>query len=69
MWRVHNTIAPYLKVTNQQAEIWPELREGKAMVTILSDDIPEVTEVILNKGDAIVVTDGRGYLFKDSSRC
>lgn len=57
MWRVHNTIAPFLILTNQQAEVWPELREGKGMVTILSDDIPEVKEDILNKGDAIVVTD------------
>ena len=56
-WRAHNTIAPYLKVTNKKAEIWPELREGKGMLTILSDDIPEVKEDILNKGDAIVVTE------------
>lgn len=56
-WRAHNTIAPYLKATNQKAEVWPELREGKGMVTILSDDIPEVKEDILNKGDAIELTE------------
>lgn len=56
-WRAHNTIAPYLKLIGQQAEIWPELREGKGMVTILSDDIPEVQETILNKGDAIEIAE------------
>lgn len=56
-WRAHSTIAPYLKLTNKKAEIWPELREGPGMVTILSDDIPDVQEDILNKGDAIVVTE------------
>lgn len=55
-WRAHNTIAPYLKATNQQAEIWPELREGPGMVTILSDDIPDVKVKILNKGEAITLT-------------
>ena len=55
VWRVHNTIAAYLKATHQTAEMWPELREGKGMVTILSEDIPDVNEMILNKGDAIVI--------------
>ncbi|MDF7806315.1 histidine phosphatase family protein [Pontiellaceae bacterium B12219] len=63
VWRVHNTIAPYLKKTNQTAEIWPELREGPGMTTILSEDIPEVQEEILNKGTAIVLTeDEAAYL-------
>lgn len=56
-WRAYNTIAPYLKATNQKAEVWPELKEGKGMLTILSDDIPEVEEEILNKGKAIVLTE------------
>lgn len=63
-WRAHNTIAPYLKVTDQQAEVWPELREGPGMVTILSDVIPEVPEEILNKGDAIVLTGGEAAYLK-----
>ncbi|MFC5049666.1 histidine phosphatase family protein [Rubritalea spongiae] len=57
-WRAHNTIAPYLLETNQKAEVWPELREGKGMLTILSDDLPEVKEEILNKGEAIELTKG-----------
>ncbi|CAA6677725.1 MULTISPECIES: histidine phosphatase family protein [unclassified Lentimonas] len=63
MWRVRNTIAPYLKVTNKQAEVWPELREGKGMVTILSDEIPDVTIEILNKGDTIVIPENETDLF------
>ena len=55
-WRAHNTIAPYLKLRNQKTEIWPELREGKGMVTILSKDIPDVKEEILNKGEALILT-------------
>ena len=57
VWRAHNTIAPYLKAKNQKAEIWPELREGKGMVAILSDEIPDLKEEILNKGDAIVLAE------------
>lgn len=64
VWRVHNTIAPYLKLTGQQAEVWPELREGKGMVTILSDDIPEVQEEILNLGDAIEISDDEAAYLK-----
>jgi phosphohistidine phosphatase SixA len=56
-WRALNTIAPYLKATNKKAEIWPELREGKGMLTILSADIPDVKAEILNKGDTIVVSE------------
>ena len=56
-WRTRNTIAPYLKVTNKQAEIWPELREGYGMLKILDPNIPDVQEEILNKGEAIVVTE------------
>lgn len=63
LWRVRNTIAPYLKATSQKAEIWPELREGPGMKTILSDNIPEVTEDILNKGQAIVVATEEASLF------
>ena len=57
MWRAHKTIAPYLKATNQRAEIWPELREGTGMASILSDDIPDVVEEILNQGPPIVLTE------------
>ncbi|WPJ96227.1 histidine phosphatase family protein [Coraliomargarita algicola] len=64
MWRVHNTIAPYLKLTGQKAEVWPELREGPGMVTILSEDIPEVHEDILNKGEAIVLTEEESAYLK-----
>lgn len=64
LWRVHNTIAPYLRLTGQQAEVWPELREGKGMVTILSEDIPEVHEEILNKGDPIVISENEADYLK-----
>lgn len=57
VWRAHSTIAPYLKTTNQKAEAWPELREGPGMTTILSDEIPDVEEEILNKGKPIEVTE------------
>ena len=53
LWRVRNTIAPYLRATNQKAEIWPELREGPGMLTILSKDLPEIKKDILNKGPAL----------------
>lgn len=53
IWRVRNTILPYLKATNQTAEVWPELREGPGMLTILSEDIPDLDIPILNLGDPI----------------
>ena len=53
LWRVRNTIAPYLRATNQKAEIWPELREGPGMLTILSKDIPDLDIPILNLGEPI----------------
>lgn len=53
LWRVRNTIAPYLRATNQKAEIWPELREGPGMLTILSKDIPDLDIPILNLGTPI----------------
>jgi bisphosphoglycerate-dependent phosphoglycerate mutase len=53
VWRVRNTILPYLKATKQTAEIWPELREGPGMLTILSTDIPDLDIAILNQGDPI----------------
>lgn len=53
LWRTRNTIIPYLRETEQKGEVWPELREGPGMVTILSPDIPDVKEEILNKGKKI----------------
>lgn len=64
LWRVRNTIAPYLKVSAQKAEVWPELREGPGMVTILSEDIPDVTEDVFNKGEPIVITAKETALFE-----
>ncbi len=52
-WRARNTILPYLKVTGQTAEVWPELREGPGMLTILSKDIPDLDVPILNLGEPI----------------
>ena len=52
-WRARNTILPYLKATGQTAEIWPELREGPGMLTILSKDVPDLDRTILNQGDPI----------------
>ncbi|MDX2431171.1 MAG: histidine phosphatase family protein [Bacteroides sp.] len=52
-WRARNTLIPYLNATGQTAEIWPELREGKGMLTILSEDIPDLDIEILNLGDPI----------------
>ena len=52
-WRARNTILPYLKLTGQVAEIWPELREGPGMLTILSPDIPDLDIPILNLGEPI----------------
>ncbi|MGI9570713.1 MAG: histidine phosphatase family protein [Desulfobulbia bacterium] len=53
IWRARNTILPYLKATNQTAEVWPELREGAGMLTILSEDIPDLDMPILNLGKPI----------------
>ena len=55
LWRARNTIMPYLKETKQQAEVWPELKEGTGMTMILSPDLPEVKPPILNEGDSIHV--------------
>lgn len=63
LWRVRNTIAPFLVATNRKAEVWAELREGPGMLTILKDDIPEVKEEILNKGDAIVISEEEADIF------
>jgi len=57
IWRVRNTILPYLRETRQTAEIWPELKEGKGMLTILSKDIPDLDIEILNLGDPIELPD------------
>ena len=68
-WRARNTILPYLKVTKQTAEVWPELREGRGMLTILSKDIPEVDIEILNLGDPIELPEEEKNFFvlrKDS---
>lgn len=63
IWRARNTILPYLKATDQKAEVWPELREGPGMTTILSDDLPEVERDILNKGEEIEIPDDEAELF------
>ena len=63
MWRARNTIAPYLEVTDQKAEIWPELREGPGMTMILSD-LPEVNDEILNKGDSVVLPKKEADVFE-----
>lgn len=68
-WRARNTILPYLKLTNQTAEVWPELREGPGMLTILSKDIPDLDIPILNLGEPIELPeDEKNYfvLRKDS---
>ncbi len=42
LWRTRNTILPYLKVKNLQAEIWPELTETKSIVDLIASrkDLP-----------------------------
>ncbi|MDP4644519.1 MAG: histidine phosphatase family protein [Opitutales bacterium] len=55
LWRARNTILPYMKLTGNTAEVWPELREGTGMSTILSKDIPDVHEEILNQGKPIIL--------------
>ena len=55
LWRARNTIFPYLKATDQRAEVWPELKEGTGMTLILSKDLPKVKKEILNQGDPIHV--------------
>lgn len=57
IWRVRNTILPYLKVSKQTAEVWPELKEGPGMVTILSEDVPDLDIEILNLGKPIELPD------------
>lgn len=64
MWRARNTILPYLKASHKKAEVWPELREGFGMQVILSKNIPEVKETILNKGEAIEIPKSEQDFFK-----
>lgn len=63
LWRCRNTVAPYLRATNQKAEIWPELKEAPGMKTILSKDLPEVTEEILGRGKAIALEEKEKDIF------
>ena len=55
MWRARNTILPYLKGSQRTAEVWPELREAGGYGSILSKEIPEVQEEILNRGEPIIL--------------
>lgn len=53
MWRTRNTILPYLKATEQKAEIWPELHEVYCSSVMLSEDLPKHHGKILGEGDRI----------------
>ena len=64
LWRARNTILPYIKDIGAKGEVWPELREGTGMTTILSKDIPEVKEVILNMGKPIELPEEEQDFFK-----
>ncbi len=64
LWRARNTILPYMKHVKAKGEVWPELREGKGMITILSKDIPDVEGVILNKGTPILLPKEEQAFFK-----
>lgn len=55
LWRTRNTILPYLKSKNLNAEIWPELKESSGSAEILSKSLPKLTEPILDKGEAIEI--------------
>lgn len=63
LWRARNTVLPYLKVNNQKAEIWPELREARGMTTILNDNLPEVKDEILNKANPIKIPENEQETF------
>jgi len=63
LWRCRNTILPYMKLTKQKGEIWPELKEAPGMITILSKDIPDVKEDIFNKGKAIEISENEKDVF------
>jgi len=64
-WRTQNTVYPYLKSTNQKAEIWPELTEccwlkdKNSPPTVSTDSIPW--------GDEIVIIDSSYFYFKDTT--
>lgn len=64
LWRARNTILPYLKQTGSRAEVWPELREGPGMLTILSADIPDLDEEILNQGKPIILPEEEREWFR-----
>ena len=64
LWRARNTILPYLELTKQKGEVWPELKEAKGMLTILSEDIPDVTEDILNMGKPVEIPADEQHIFK-----
>ncbi|WP_162051257.1 phosphoglycerate mutase family protein [Lentimonas sp. CC4] len=64
LWRARNTILPYMEITGSKGEVWPELREGTGMKAILSKDIPDVQEDILNKGEPILLPEREKLFFK-----
>lgn len=63
LWRARNTILPYLKAKSQKAEVWPELKEATGMLTILSEDIPDLKEDILNKGKPLEIPEDEAEFF------
>ncbi|MGJ8656617.1 MAG: histidine phosphatase family protein [Akkermansiaceae bacterium] len=64
LWRARNTVLPYMKLSGSKGEVWPELREGPGMKTILSKDIPDVNVDILNKGKPILLPEEEQAFFK-----
>ncbi len=53
IWRVRNTILPYMKEVGATGEVWPELCEYWQSPLILSSDLPPPTVKILGEGEPV----------------
>lgn len=63
IWRARQTILPYLKEMDAQAEIWPELAELSARSVILKKGLPKPKVKILGEGDEIEISDDEAEYF------
>ncbi|MEP5341946.1 MAG: histidine phosphatase family protein [Algibacter sp.] len=63
IWRVRNTILPYMKKIGVKGEIWPELAEQRASALILSTDLPVPTDPILGAGKLIELSSNEAPYF------
>lgn len=63
VWRVRNTILPYMKEIGAKGEVWPELAEQRASALILSSDLPVPKYPILGVGKLIELSSDEASCF------